>query len=341
MTRMVCHSRYRPVPRNRAIDSLNCPTASASTLKAESAPRRARGVEPLTRRQVAHDSPSGADRPATSGSSAGKFGFLALPPVVREQMVEHVIDGHRAQQVVFCVDHRTADQIVGSEVSGDRRQRVLGAQAGQIGVHNAADQCGGWLAQQSLQVHAAQIASRRRRGRRPRHEHQRGQRGRQVGITDPGQRLGDGGVGCDRHRLGGHQAARGVRRVAQQPSHVLGVLGIHPAQEQLGVGRRHRAQQVGGVVGIHRLEHVGRALRLQLPQHFGLLVFRQLLQHVGEPLVIERPDHLEAALVRQFADRLGHLDRAAGPRTAGAAARRPAQALRVPTGSGPAPAASR
>ncbi len=134
--------------------------------------------------------------------------------------------------------------------------------------------------------------------------------GRQVGIADPGQRLGDGGVGGQHHGLGRHQAARGVGGVAQQPSHVLGVLGVHPAQELLGVGRGHRAQQVGGVVGVHRLEHVGGAFGLQLPQHVGLLVFGQLLQHVGEPLVVERLDHLVAALGGQLADGFGDLDRA-------------------------------
>jgi hypothetical protein len=97
--------------------------------------------------------------------------------------------------------------------------------------------------------------------------------------------------------------------VGQQPAHILGVLGIHPAQEQLGIGRGHRAQQVGGVVGIHRFEHVGSAFGFQLPQHVGLLVLRQLLEHVGETLVVEGPDHLEAPLLRQFTDRLGHLDR--------------------------------
>ena len=103
--------------------------------------------------------------------------------------------------------------------------------------------------------------------------------------------------GAEHHRLGGHQAARGVRRVAQQPPHGFGVLGIHPAQEQLGIGGRHRAEQVGGVVGIHRLEHVGGAFGVQLPQHVGLLFLGQLLQHVGEPFVVEGVDHLEATLV--------------------------------------------
>ena len=45
-----------------------------------------------------------------------------------------------------------------------------------------------------------------------------GQRGRELGLADAGQRLGDGGVRRQDHRLGGHHAAGGVLGVGQQPA---------------------------------------------------------------------------------------------------------------------------
>ena len=96
----------------------------------------------------------------------------------------------------------------------------------------------------------------------------------------------------------------------EQPPHRLGVLGVHPAQQQLGVGGRQLAEQVGGVVGIHRLEHVGGALGVELRAAASACSsLGQLLQDVGEPLVVERVDHLVAALGGQLADRVGDLDR--------------------------------
>ena len=62
----------------------------------KAAARRAWGVQPLTRRHVAHVRPSGTARPATS-TGAGQLRFFALPPVVGQQVVEDVVDGHRAQ----------------------------------------------------------------------------------------------------------------------------------------------------------------------------------------------------------------------------------------------------
>jgi len=126
-------------------------------------------------------------------------------------------------------------------------------------------------------------------------------RGGEVGIADPGQRLGHGGVRRQDHRLGGHQTARGVRRVAEQPSDRLGLLGVHATQEELRLGRVQHAQQVGGVVGVHGLEHVGGPLGVQLHQQDGLVVLGQLLQDVGHPLVVEGVDDFGAALGRQVA----------------------------------------
>ncbi len=125
-------------------------------------------------------------------------------------------------------------------------------------------------------------------------------------------------------------------RVAQQPSHILGVLGVHPAQELFGVGRRHRPEQVGGVVGIHRLQHVGGALGLQLAQHRHLLVLGQLLQHVGEAFVIEGADHLVAPFGGQLADRRRRPRPDAGPGTARAAGPTPWSGMASPTASSPA-----
>ncbi len=227
-----------------------------------------------------------------------------------QQVVEHVVHGDRAQQVTFVVDHRPADQIVGSEVTGQRGQRGLWYQAGQIGVDYAADQRCRRLAKQPLQVYTTQIAAGRSGRRRPHHEHQRGKRGCQVGITGPGQRLRDRRVRGEDHRLRGHQPARGIGRVLQQPPHRIGIFRIHPGQQHLGLGGIQYAEQVCGVVRVHRLEHVGGTLGVQLHEHVGLVVLGQLLKDVGQPVVVQRVDDLVASLGRQLANGVRDLDRA-------------------------------
>src|SRR5256885_1778815 len=47
----------------------------------------------------------------------------ALAPALRQQMVEHVVDGHRTEQVVVVVDDRGCDQVVRRQIAGDERQR--------------------------------------------------------------------------------------------------------------------------------------------------------------------------------------------------------------------------
>src|SRR5436309_15648264 len=49
--------------------------------------------------------------------TAGVVG-RALPPVGRQQVVEHVIDGHGAEQMVGVVDDGDGDEVVCGEVRG-------------------------------------------------------------------------------------------------------------------------------------------------------------------------------------------------------------------------------
>src|SRR5690348_14040051 len=93
MTRTVWPTRNRPVPRNRAI-------ASASYR----APIR--GV-----------APRGTDRSFRSARRlANRAISVSRPaPARRQQPVQHVIHGHRAEQAAVLVAHRHADQVVGGE----------------------------------------------------------------------------------------------------------------------------------------------------------------------------------------------------------------------------------
>ena len=134
-------------------------------------------------------------------------------------MVEHVVDGHRAEQVPRAVDDRARHQVVGREVAGDPGERRVRGQRRQLVVQHPGDQLERGLPQQPLGVHAAEVAAGRGLGRGAADEHHARQRGRDVGVADPGQRLGDRGVGAQDDRFRGHQAARGVGRVAQQPPH--------------------------------------------------------------------------------------------------------------------------
>src|SRR3954468_12029619 len=98
-TMIVCTARNRPVPRNRAIPSANRPTASG--------PSRRKLPKPRTRLPLGTSS---RWRSATAGP---------LPPVVGQQVVEHVVDGHRADEPPLGVHDRGGHQVVGGEVARD------------------------------------------------------------------------------------------------------------------------------------------------------------------------------------------------------------------------------
>src|SRR5438309_3510073 len=51
-----------------------------------------------------------------------------LAPVLGEQVVEHVVDRDRAEQVVVAVHDRDGDEVVRREVAGEVTQRRLRAQ---------------------------------------------------------------------------------------------------------------------------------------------------------------------------------------------------------------------
>src|SRR3954452_25637699 len=123
-TMIVWTARNRPVPRKRAMPSAKLPTASG--LSRRKLPRlrvRPRGT---SRRWLS----------ATAGPVA---------PVIGQQVVEDVVDAHRAPEPALRVDHRRGDQVVGGEVPGDLGQRSLRPQRLEV-VEDAAHQRRRWLA---------------------------------------------------------------------------------------------------------------------------------------------------------------------------------------------------
>src|ERR1700750_1679493 len=139
-TSTVWPNRNFPVPRNRAIASENRPNASASYR----APIR--GV-----------APRGTDRSFRSARRLANRAISASrpSPAHRQQVVQHVVHGNRAQQAVVLVAHRHADRVVGGGPGGEL---VLG----QVGpdkharLDAVADRGGGRPAQQPLGPDAAQ-----------------------------------------------------------------------------------------------------------------------------------------------------------------------------------------
>src|SRR5271167_2249155 len=93
MTKAVWPTRYRPVPRKRASPSENRPNASASY------------------RELIGTAPRGTDRSALSlrpsrdmmPAMESLYPRPGPPPARRQQVVEHVVDGNRAEQVARLV----------------------------------------------------------------------------------------------------------------------------------------------------------------------------------------------------------------------------------------------
>ena len=235
----------------------------------------------------------------------GVVGQALFPPVVRQQVIEHVVDGDGAEQVLLVVHDRRADQVVGREEPGDVGECGVRRQLRHLGVDGAGHQFERRLAQQPLGVHAADVAAGRGGLRRPADEHHRGQRGGEVGGADPGQRLGNRRVWAQHHRLRRHQAAGGVGRVLQQPADRSGFLRFHQAEQSFLDAVGQLGQQVGGVVRVHGLEDVRRAGLVEVGQQLLLVVLRQFLQHVGQPVVVEHVGHLVPQFGVQLAQDAG------------------------------------
>ena len=150
-----------------------------------------------------------------------------------------------------------------------------------------------------------------------------GQRRRRgPGVADPGQRLGDGGVGRQDHRLGRHQAAGRVVVVGQQPAHVVGLLRLHQLEQPLPARGGQLGEQVGGVVGVHRLEHVGGALVVEARR--GSRPGRPRAAPPGRRRAARRRARRRprgAAWCGQVVQHVGEVGRLAAPRTPRAAGR--------------------
>src|SRR4051794_35858588 len=104
----------RQVPRNRATRSDIRPRVSESYRGSGIPGRTSRGWSIRCRGR----------RSRATGGLPGR----ALAPVLRQQVVEDVVDGDRTEQVVGVVDDRYGDQVVGSQVGGDLGQRAVRAE---------------------------------------------------------------------------------------------------------------------------------------------------------------------------------------------------------------------
>src|ERR1700712_3024511 len=153
-TRRVCQKRNFPVPSNRARRSENLPNVSGSMPR--DSRRLLRGWS--SRRLVRTSGTSGLLQAVGRPGVRRHVAETEFPPVVGQQMIQHVIDGHRPEQMLLVVDHRRAHQVVGREEARDLGQTGVGGHACHVLVDRAGDEVERRLPQQTLGVDAAEIA---------------------------------------------------------------------------------------------------------------------------------------------------------------------------------------
>ena len=109
----------------------------------------------------------------------------------------------------------------------------------------------------------------------------------------------------------GHQAARGVVGVLQQPPHRRGLVGLHQREQPVGVAAgssRSRSAASSGSIASSTSAARSAPTCASSARLVGL---GQLLEDVGEPLVVERVGHLVAPFLRQLGQRVRRRRRAA------------------------------
>src|SRR4051794_10723582 len=141
-TTTVIHIKNRAVPMNRANCSAKTPKASRSYDGVGISARRcSRGVSRRLPR-----------RSATVHLRDGGGAQVLVAPVLRQHVVEQVVDGDRAQEASGVVDNRRGHQVVRREVRRDLVDRGLGVQGVHRLVQRGGDQRRRRLAQQPLEV---------------------------------------------------------------------------------------------------------------------------------------------------------------------------------------------
>ena len=106
-------------------------------------------------------------------------------------------------------------------------------------------------------MHAAEVAAGRGGRRRAADEHHAGQRGRDVGVADAGQRLGDRRVrGAARPARGSSGRRRCPTEYCSSRRTGADSSGSISSSSRSGSAAGSSPQQVGRVVGVHRLQHV-------------------------------------------------------------------------------------
>ena len=137
----------------------------------------------------------------------------------------------------------------------------------------------------------------------------RRERHRQVGLTDPRQRLGDGRVRREDHRLGRHQPAGRVGQIVEQPPDRLGLLGVHRVQQLgLAAGVNSPSRSAASSASISSSTRASRS-RVESLDEPHLVLLGELLEQVGEAVVLELAGEHAAAAEWQLAERVGHLGR--------------------------------
>ena len=93
----------------------------------------------------------------------------------------------------------------------------------------------------------------------------------------------------------------------QQLADVVGLVGLHAAQQVLSALGLEVAEDVGGVVWLHLFEDVGGALGLHAPNQRQLQVGADLAERVGGRFVVEGVEHFVDVVLVELRDDLGDI----------------------------------
>ena len=123
------------------------------------------------------------------------------------------------------------------------------------------------------------------------------------------QALADRPGRLEPHELGGHDAARAVGRVLQEPldlgPHLGGELGQQPPARDLA----HAADDLGALVGGQAVEDLGGAARVHLPEDRAAAVERRLVEDLDRPRHRQHAHHRGGFLPGELVDEVGHVGR--------------------------------